>query len=412
MRVPWHDLKVGAKIGSGSQGSVRTIESGDAFGFKGPIVFKRFDPSVELDVAALEHLIGLHERFTEDQRHVIDEHSTWPLALVEEWGHVIGYLMRAVPEQCWQRIRTAAGEERIPREVQHLFVSDEIGVANLGEVASLPERRQLAHQLAAVMAVFESHLLVFGDLSYRNAVYCLRPHPSIVVLDCDGIRQLGAHAPVDQLHSPGWQPPEGGPPTVATDRYKLGLFVLRALTPGHNAQNRDPEAATHVLDRAGRHLLKLALGPDPDRRPAASEWVTYLGATLGEDGPSQLREGTPPDPASPPPVVAKAHEGDDHRPVPHAPSRTGRRSGGRRVSQPAAAPRGAAALKTLRRPRSRRLRPGHVRSATRTIPAGAPPATASPRTRETFRVVLVGIYITAIAVMTVAIAVGFALRER
>lgn len=300
-RVALDALELGERLGAGSQGTVRRVVgvSGASFGFD-ELIFKRFADPSQVAGASLEQLAIRRLGFEGSARRLVDTRTTWPLAVVDDGGATAGYLMRSIPAPYLQDIATlTSGRQRIPREVQQLFVSDDLARRNLGEVATRAERLALARQLAQTLGFLHGQDLVFGDLSYTNAVYALRPRPSVMLLDCDGLRLRGQRAAVAQLHSPGWAPPERGPQTVATDRYKLGLFVLRCLTPGVNAQNRDPAAAADVLDAEGRRLLARAVGADPGDRPSGGTWVRYLDGAIDRAGGVRLRPGPPPAPPMP-----------------------------------------------------------------------------------------------------------------
>jgi hypothetical protein len=301
-RVPLAALAVGERLGAGSQGTVHRVAPTGSLdlGFD-ELIYKRFAAPAVVAGPTLEALARRRLTLAGPGRRLVDDRTTWPLAVVvDDLGNTIGYLMRAVPDAFHQDIVTlASGPQRILREVQQLFLGDELALRNLGEVPTPVERLALARQLAVLLGFLHGQGIVFGDLSYTNAVYALRPRPAVMLLDCDGLRPRGQHAAMAQLHSPGWAPPERGPQTVATDRYKLGLFVLRCITPGVNAQNRDPAAAADALDEEGRRLLARALTGEPGDRPSGGAWVRYLDGAIDRAGGVRLRHGDPPPPPRP-----------------------------------------------------------------------------------------------------------------
>jgi hypothetical protein len=394
MRVALFELRLTEQIGAGAQGTVYRVSEPVPLALPFPVVLKRFHPSTAVASAALARLAQFRTELADEHRAFLDEHAAWPCAAVDDGGRTVGYLMRVVPDEYWQTIRVTTGEQRIPREAQHLFLAAELAERNLGETADVHERLVLAQQLAGVLALLHGASLVFGDLSYRNEVYALRPRPSIMLLDCDAVRHVGEAAAIAQLDSPGWRAPEGGPQTVASDCYKLGLFVLRILTPGHNAQNRDPAAADHQLDREGRRLLRAALGEAPRRRPAAADWAAYLAEQVARRRTPAARIGPPPPPAPPP---ARADAGADTtppagqpggspagaavRPAPSSTRRSARRAGRVRATAASPGPPTRPAQRVPpRRPRPHRVRPGHVKAR----PAAPTPAGSAP-TRRTAR---------------------------
>ena len=91
----------------------------------------------------------------------------------------------------------------------------------------------------------------------------------------------------EQASAPWWDPPEcpiaPWPPQrparqdVATDAYKLGLAVLRCLTPGPGAAStRSAGRLAGTLDPAGADLVARALSADRGLRPTARDWHGYL----------------------------------------------------------------------------------------------------------------------------------------
>jgi hypothetical protein len=333
------DLDLGPKIGSGAQGQLFTVESVRAAvpaaqrsALPDTLVFKEFHAGTVVSGPALEGLARFRAGLDDDERQVIDTMTVWPCAVVHDGSErPCGYLMRSIPRAFFQPIETTVGSERIPREIQELFVPDTIARKNFGETANGIERQALAREMAFILGFLHKRDIVYGDLSYKNAVFCLRPHPAVILLDCDAVRRVGESAGVPQLHSPGWKPPESGPQTKASDRYKLGLFVLRVVTPGVNAQNRDPEKARGHLDDAGLSLLRRALGDDPDRRTTGKEWVQYFNARIASAGGVRTRTGSAPKPHRPSTRRAPAHPSRTfarrpmYRAVPH-PARVTTRS--------------------------------------------------------------------------------------
>ena len=135
---------------------------------------------------------------------------------------------------------------------------------------SRTDRLVMLAQLAYVIGWLHKHGWVFGDLSFSNAVFALNP-PRILLLDCDGAAALAKRGR-KQSSTPFWDPPEcpiEEPPggrkqdrqDDVTDVYKLGLAVLRCLTPGKGA------SSSRNLSRLGPSLTRPELlwspGPCP-----------------------------------------------------------------------------------------------------------------------------------------------------
>src|SRR5258706_8023443 len=106
--------------------------------------------------------------------------------------------------------------------------------------------------------------------------------------DCDGAAAL-ADTARKQSSTPYWDPPECpiAPPLgqrpqqdlqdTLTDTYKLGLVILRCLTPGKGAAtSRSVDRLTGELDAAGVSLVTRALSANRTARPTARELYDYL----------------------------------------------------------------------------------------------------------------------------------------
>jgi hypothetical protein len=148
------------------------------------------------------------------------------------------------------------------------------------------DRLLLIAQLVYAIGWLHRHGWVFGDLSFRNAVFALDP-ARIMLLDCDGAAAL-TDAGRKQPSTPFWEPPpcQAGKcdhrdkQDTITDVYKLGLAVLRCLTPGHGAAStRNPHGIDRILDVEGAGLIAAALSDDCSVRPTAKELYAYLRAT-------------------------------------------------------------------------------------------------------------------------------------
>jgi hypothetical protein len=300
VRIPYAQLVLSGKLGAGSQGAIYRAQPNPAFELSFPLIYKEFSATTVVAGMSLELLARFRADLDDKDRAVLDLRTVWPAAVVEKNGRVCGYVMQEIPDTFMQTIRTTSGTEPIPREIQHLFVADALARKNIGEIPESTERLALAREAAFVLGFLHKRELIFGDLSYKNAVYALRPKPMVMLLDCDAVRRRGQGSAVPQLNSPGWGAPEKGPQTIESDRYKLGLFILRCLTPGVNAQNRDPEKATAVLDHEGMGLLRRAVGDDPAARPSGKQWVEYLDARIAGAGGVRARTGAAAKPAPPP----------------------------------------------------------------------------------------------------------------
>ncbi len=313
MQINRAELRIGKKLGEGSQGSVYRVDNPhEDLPFRS-LIYKEFAKGTKVSGAALDVLASLRDGLTDEQRGALDAFTVWPIATVVTTGHITGYLMQEIPPPFLQTIATSSGDDVIPREVQHLFVADAITQRNLGESPNQVERLALCREAAFALGFLHGRNVVFGDFSYKNAVYTLRPRPSIMLLDCDAVRVQGQGSAVAQLNSPGWTAPERSPQTKETDRYKLGLFILRCVSPETNAQTRDPEKARGMLDVAGLALLRRALSDSPSDRPSGKVWVEYFDAVIARSGGITRRRAPAPLPKGP--AYRMARKGELKAPV-------------------------------------------------------------------------------------------------
>lgn len=282
--------QLGAQLGRGGEATVHEAPDARLPDAPGPLVYKKYKvPPSRTD--ELRRIVQLRAGLSVVERDYLDARTTWPLRLVESGGVVTGILMRRIPEEFGDRVISAATgtPEWAIREVSFLFIDPaRLGGAKLGrQVPGWDDRLAVCRDFAELLDFYHRRLhVVFGDINARNELYRLDGPPSVMFIDCDGVRTIGS-VHTGQLNAPDWEPPGGRatPLGLFTDRYKLGLFVLRALTPGAQTSTRtDPHGAAGVLDTAGLDLLSRALDPHPDTRdrPTAEAWWRYFSLLLGD----------------------------------------------------------------------------------------------------------------------------------
>lgn len=251
-----------------------------------PLAFKEFK-STNFSAAGLEAIVAVRSRLTEADRQRLDHGSTWPARLVRDAGRVVGLVMPLIPEEFVHHGVSMTGSAlRKEREIQYLFLAaarcEKLGFP----LVNLWQRFSLCEQLAGMLALLHANNVVYGDLNAKNALFSVGPgrrEAHLMVVDCDAVRVRGTMSAVPQLNTPDWEPPgaEAQQLTQQTDVYKLGLFVLRALTPGTNASTaRDPRRADRVLDEAGMRLLLASFSHTPAHRPEAAAWQVYFAGRL------------------------------------------------------------------------------------------------------------------------------------
>jgi hypothetical protein len=272
----------GDQLGKGGEATVFDLPGLTYPDVTGALVYKRYRNGHDAP-QSLRRVVAARANLDPTRRARLDAVTAWPVRVVEEHGQAVGIVMPRIPDPYFDRVVRNAGVKKSLREVQNLFI-DPVRALKVGRPAPTDqERLRICLDFAAALAFLHDELkIVFGDINPKNAVFRLDARPMVMFLDCDAVRPTGVVAHVRQLDAPDWVPPEGGKLTLATDHYKLGLFILRCLTPGAGSSvNTDPAAAASVLDAAGLALLRRALG-GPSNRPSARDWEIHFRRLLGE----------------------------------------------------------------------------------------------------------------------------------
>ena len=272
----------------------------------GPLVFKEYKDK-RISINGLDRMTSFRERLSDYDGAVLDAVANWPLRVVEgDLGEAAGVILPLIQPDYFHELRRPNGSvNRRPRDGQYLAQPrercDRVGIPLVG----MGDRYRFCRDLAFAIGFMHKREVCLGDISFGNLTYALNLSPCVYLVDCDAFRLRGQAPVVPQFHTPDWVPPEGSNVQSArTDLYKLGLFVLRALTPRTlSAQNRDPSWADRALDPPGRVLLRRALGPDRNEsRTSAKEWYTYFNGALArrplKTTPHRARLPRPPAPAT------------------------------------------------------------------------------------------------------------------
>ncbi|MFE9746354.1 hypothetical protein ACFYOT_15735 [Saccharothrix saharensis] len=273
----------GDQLGKGGEATVYDLPDLTLPDVVGPLVYKRYRNG-HASPQSLRRVVAARANLDEATRARLDAVTAWPVRVVEEQGQAVGIVMPRIPEPFFDRVVRNAGTKKSLREVQNLFIEPARALKVGRPAPSDEERLRICLDFTKALVFLHDELkIVFGDINPKNAVFRLDARPMVMFLDCDAVRPVGVVAQVRQLDAPDWQPPEGGNLTLASDRYKLGLFILRTLTPGAGSSvNTDPGAAARALDAEGLGLLRRALGRDTADRPSAHDWEIHLRRRLGE----------------------------------------------------------------------------------------------------------------------------------
>jgi len=272
------------QIAKGGQGRVYRATELQLPGESRQLVYKEYR-SRDISIAGLDGMASFRERLDRSDRTMLDVLTNWPLRVVEhDDGRAAGVVVPLIPDEFFHELRLADGSaKRRPRDGQYLAQPPERCHRAGVPVAPLGDRYRVCRDLAFAIGFLHKRDICIGDISFPNMAYAPSLSPCVYLVDCDAFRLRGNSPVVPQLHTPDWAPPEGAKvQSIRTDLYKLGLFVLRALSPRElSAQNRDPSWADGALDPRGRHMLRKALATGAGtRRPTAKEWYEHLSGTL------------------------------------------------------------------------------------------------------------------------------------
>lgn len=256
-------------------------------------VYKRYKQRCRpISLYAMQQLVRHRAVLEPRVRAALDRSFTWPRRVVTDMGDgAAGVVLPRIPDRYFLSMTTSMGTRLTkPAEAQFLF-QDSGYCAQMGiPYATDGQRRALVRSLCHAFSLLDHIDVVYGDLSALNLLWTLTPRPAVLAVDCDSVRVTGGAAPFGrQPHSNDWEPPEAQAArrsgrsaeyTIqnrATDRYKLGLAILRILTPGRRCSERlDPAAARSVLPAPLYTLLGRSLSVDPDERPPAREWYQAM----------------------------------------------------------------------------------------------------------------------------------------
>lgn len=292
MALKVHESELGSLKELGKGGMAIIFDVPEYFAADSPsvqMVFKKFRRRIRpVPVFGLEMLIKVRDALHPDQCKAIDRSFNWPVRVVtdDEQG-ASGLILPRLDNSYFLRLRNSYGEVKVkPAEGQ--FLVAEPDYCDRAQIAfpSTTQRLQLCYSLVTGMGLLHRADVVYGDLSLRNFLFRLTPKPAIQFVDCDAMRPWGATSALGlQPHTPDWEPPEAqrakkvsnsvgfAVQNKATDRYKLGLAILRIMTPGPRAaEKRDPTLAKHVMPGHLYPLLEQSILGQPQDRPTAKDW--------------------------------------------------------------------------------------------------------------------------------------------
>jgi hypothetical protein len=273
-------------IADGGFGEVFRLNDFTLPGDATKLAYKRFTSMHGEQAASAAKAVAYRTGLTPAGRSELDDYSVWPRALVEDAaGLACGLLMPLIPADFFCQLADDTGRLKAkPCEMSWLIATDAQRRAARITVRQIDstERLILLTRLVYAIGRLHKHGWVFGDLSFKNVMFALDP-PRVMLVDCDGAAAL-ADLSRTQASTPFWEPPESAGHALQdaeTDCYKLGLAILRCLTPGKGAStSRKPTRLTGELDAAGISLVHRAISLDRAARPTARELYRYLKAQV------------------------------------------------------------------------------------------------------------------------------------
>lgn len=288
MRVKKTDLGTLKELAEGGFGKVYRVPDYHLPGDPEDLAYKEFTKDEAQQAHASQAAVAFRGGLSVAERAELDLYAAWPRAVVEDSGAVVGLLMPLIPPDFFCELidGTTGDRDSAPREMQWLIASQAQRDAAEIDLSSVDKTQRLTLLAQLVYAVGRLHKRgwVFGDLSFRNAVFAVDP-PRMMLIDCDGAASVNDPRR-KQAHTPHWIPPEceNIPGHVhfdmqdtVTDVYKLGLAILRCLSPGKGAGTaKSPARLAHELDAVGLDLVARAVGADRGARPTAKELYAYL----------------------------------------------------------------------------------------------------------------------------------------
>jgi hypothetical protein len=292
MPVKKTDLGTLDPLAKGGFGQVFRVIGNPLPGDQTPLAYKEFTSDWDAQRHSARAAVAFRDSLSQADRDDLDRCTVWPRELVlDSGGQVSGLLMRLIPDdfRCELLDSNTGKKGTKVRDIQWLCTTQaqrDAAEIDLRDIQPL-ERLILLGKLVYAVGRLHKHGWVFGDLSFRNAAFALNP-PRIMLLDCDGAASLKDPAR-KQASTPNWDPPECPimvPPGQhrqqnqqddVTDVFKLGLAILRCLTPGKGmTSTRNPDRLAGVLDGEGIALVRRALGANRADRPTAKELYAYF----------------------------------------------------------------------------------------------------------------------------------------
>jgi serine/threonine protein kinase len=259
------------------------------------LVYKKYKDKIRpVSVFGLSQLVDLRHGWEPARRQQLDAAFNWPVRVVTDDGPgASGVLLPLLDPSYFVRMTDSyGGVHENPAEGQYLTATRDWCTQRGVPFPTLEQRYALCYSLVRAVGMLHKAEVVYGDLSHKNYLYRLTPKLSVTLVDCDSMRPRGQTSALGGLqpHTPDWEPPEAlaakrrndgigfAAQNYYTDRYKLGLAILRilAMDVPRAAEKRDPDLVRRHLPPHLFRLLQASLTAPPAQRPDARTWFEEM----------------------------------------------------------------------------------------------------------------------------------------
>ncbi|MEV4233361.1 hypothetical protein AB0J81_41135, partial [Streptomyces bobili] len=239
----------------------------------------------------LQRLVYLPTAMSQADQDLVDRCLAWPTTRLYDGSDLVGVVMAKAPDGFYAPLKALSGwQDPAPLPLDWLMKpADKCAQVGLRR-PDLDLRLRAVEELLAVGDLFARHDIVYGDWSYRNALW--NQHTGeVFVIDLDSCG-IGSR---EWVESPGWADPlfpdRSRRPTVASDSYKLAVLTVRCLT----AQRQDPLEALSAVERSKgdtslvgllRRTLTATRLEDRPKCAELLEAVRRIRGTTASAGPS------------------------------------------------------------------------------------------------------------------------------
>ncbi|MBZ6139913.1 hypothetical protein [Streptomyces olivaceus] len=301
MRDTWSDspFMSRAELSSTPEGAVISRDNGESRlvyeieGSPGWLAKLYKQPAGAGHASDLRRLVCLPAGMPQADQALVNRCASWPTTRLFDGPDLVGVVMAKAPDGFYAPLRALSGwQEPVPLPLDWLMKSPD-DCARVG--LRRPDRGirlRVVEELLAVGELFARHGIVYGDWSYRNALW--NQHTGeVFVIDMDSCG-FGTR---DWVESLGWADPlfpdRARRPTVASDAYKLAVMTVRCLT----ARRQDPIAALRTMESAAEYtsltaLLRRSLtAARPEDRPECRELLDAVRRIRGTPAPADRGSG-------------------------------------------------------------------------------------------------------------------------